>query len=73
MGNDDSNLSDSMRPAINLEPAKYQWQRAAALALDISRSDSVFLHREAVRIAQSTLDRIGKLVEAAAKAEQEAK
>jgi hypothetical protein len=53
--------------AINLESARYQWKRAAALAIDASRCDSVFLHREAVRIAQSTLDRIGKLVEDAAR------
>jgi asparagine synthetase A len=59
--------TDPATGAVNLEPAKYQWRRAAALALDISRSDNLYLHRESVRITQDTLARIHELVENAAK------
>ena len=55
---------------INLTPARDQWRRAAALALDISRSNNIYLHRESVRIAQDILTRIRGLVEAAAKADR---
>lgn len=65
----DAQLTD-VRQAINLAPltrAKDQWQRIARLALDVSRSDSIFLHRESVRIAAAAIDRIGSLVEEAAR------
>ena len=53
--------------AINLEPAKYQWRRAARLAIDVSRTDNLALHRQAVQIAEAAIARIADLVEAAAR------
>jgi hypothetical protein len=67
MGKHDSTAGESMSQAMDLGPAKHQWRRAAALAIDISRSDNVTLHQEAVRIARRALARIGALVEAAAR------
>ena len=63
-----STPNDSSRLQIDLIAAQLQWQEAAALASDASRSHNVNLHREALRVAKSAIVRIGVLVEAAAKA-----
>jgi len=65
MNIDHSTLYDPHR-RLNLLPAKDEWRRAARLAQDASRCDNLILQREAVRIAQSAIARIGALVEAAA-------